>query len=456
MVAPFESLDRPSLPGVLLVDPKTQKPLRGFALVGAPGIWPPATLTSGPEGYLYLPNTDVETLRGERFLYYEIMARAAERPLAHWGGVDFGETAGGGEWPERRVELQPASTIEVQVVGTGGEPVSGAEVQLSRRRIGFVSLSKHTGPKGGARFRAIPTGEYLVSAHNSSRMAGEAKVVHDSSEPSSLTVELERQAPRRVDEERAPPQEVSVRIAGLSESAWSGATPRWRPEGGAWQLATLLPSDQPGVRTWQKRLTPGSYRLKVETAEGTSDAKRLSVSEDSASFEWRVDLRRRVPIYVVDAYGSPVEGALVQIWRDGQLVQSQQSRGGEPIGATLRAGAEYRAVAIDARRGEAERSFEPTGVQGEVTLKIDEPLFSSARPPGRVRERGRIEEILEVPLVADADSWMIDATDPESRAVRAGLERGDRLMSLHAAKGGWTAVVQRDGAIVEVPVKRDE
>ena len=454
-LAPLETLvTDPSHPHVQFLNPSGTSGVSSIVLVGAPGIWPPATLTTDARGSVYLPDTDVETLRGEAFGHFEVMARASKKSLAFWGSLDFGGEGPEGKWPQKRVALEAASDVRVSVKDADGRPVSDAEIRLSRQRIGFVSLTKRTSREGSGRFRAIPAGEFVVSARHRKQGEGEEIFDHAAGETSKLTIKLDPSRRPPVPKGTQREFEVGVRLDGLSESSWRSSHLQWRRRGGAWQLATLHPTGRSGERRWRRRLKGGTYQLRVSARDGTQSTRRIQVGKGATEFDWSIDLERRVKLYVVDDFGSPVSGALVQVWAGKKLVDSKLSKGNQPVTVAMNAEGSYRAVAIAPRRGEAERTVDPNDVTGEVVLRVDEPLFSSSRPPSRVRQPKRIEKILGVPVVNDGESWLLDAVDSESLAVESGLKRGDRLMSLHRNENGsMEAIVERDGQVISTPLK---
>ena len=461
--APLETLvsDR-THPTVQLVDPIEGRGAKSLVLVGAPGIWPPATMMTDAKGVLYLPDTDVETLHGGQFHQFELMARASSGPLAYWGTVDFGRAGQKGKQLARRLRLQRASSIGVTILGLEGEPVADAEVQLSRETIGFVSLSKQTGPEGTAKFRSVPGGDYVLSGRSGEDLAGRVAFDHRGEERSSLTIRLEEApemfAPDSASESTSDGQagDVHVTLGGLREADWTEMSVEWRRRGGSWQTASFQKGPASGRRHWQRRLPEGRYQLRVAHPSGAGDTTALEVGGSTVEKTWEIELMRDRKFYVVDDYGAPVEGALVQVWQQDRLLGSELSRGNEPVEFRLDARGTYHVVAIDGDRGETVRRVDMRGDSLETVLRLDAPLFSSDFPPGRLEQPGRIETILGVPVIPDGSSWVLDVRTEGSRAAKAGLERGDYLMSVHRRKGDWTVIVERDGQIVELDLPAAE
>ncbi len=458
--APFESLTlEPSHPRVAFFDPASVEGQTSLVVVGAPGIWPPETMTTERNGTLYLPDTDVETFGGRRTHHYEVMARSSRNSLAYWESLSFEVTSGSKTFPTRRLALEPASPVRVRAVGSDGEPVTGAEIRLSRRTVGFVSLTKRTGPDGIVTFRAIPAGGYIVSIDAAAE--GEERTTFDHEPPVRTSLTLEGQPTPNLESSRVEsnesettsnvrPRDITFRIEGLSASRWREVDLHWRERGGEWQPATVETPAETGAQRWRRRLEPGAYELRLVDELGNAARRNFQVGDGLTDYTWRAEIVRSVDLYVTDRSGQPVEGALVQVWRDDRQVDSGFSRGGAPFELSLEVEASsYRIVAIDARRGEGSRVVRPGGLEGrEVVIRLDSPLFSSEKPPERIRSRARIEEILEVPLVRDGEAWLVDAVDPNSRAVRSGLQRADRLMSLHRVEDGWEVILERNGQIV--------
>lgn len=443
---------------VKFVSPESREGQRSMVLVGAPGIWPPATLTSDEYGVLYLPQTDIRTLTGKTFRQYELLARSTEHQLAYWGVVDFGRQSAGEEGERRRLELRESAPIRLQVEGPDGQPRDGAEVRLSRGAVGFVTLNKQTGPDGSASFRTIPPGSYVASASLAEVGAGDVEFEHQGPELTSVEIELDPSRAPQLPGEPASSEEpvnVEVRLHGPAETAWRNMRLRWRPSGREWRQGILEPTGTSGVWTWRKRVPSTPVELRVESPDGASDSRTVGSRAAEEPVDWQVDLKSTHEIYVADAYGAPVDGALVQVWRDGRRVESAHSRSTEPVALRLKRGTTYRLVAIDARRGEAARTLTAGSDPSEVTLTVDEPLFSGEIPVERLRSPERIERVLGAPLVRDGDAWILDARSRDSAARRSGLKRGDRLMSVQRREGSaWRIIVDRDGRIVEKTLER--
>jgi hypothetical protein len=157
-------------------------------------------------------------------------------------------------------------------------------------------------------------------------------------------------------------------------------------------------------------------------------------------------------LYATDEWGGAVDGALIQVWRDDRMVFEATSRGTDPVTAGLKEDTSFRVVARGARYGEGSQRI-VGGERGEVIVEMDQPLFSIPLPASRVGDVDKIEGILGQPLVKDGSAWLIDATDPSSPAMSAGLQRGDALVSVwKGAAGDWRVLVRRDGGFREVVI----
>jgi hypothetical protein len=157
-------------------------------------------------------------------------------------------------------------------------------------------------------------------------------------------------------------------------------------------------------------------------------------------------------LYATDEWGGAVDGALIQVWRDDRMVFEATSRGTDPVIAGLKEDTSFRVVARGARYGEGSQRI-VGGERGEVIVEMDQPLFSIPLPASRVGDVDKIEGILGQPLVKDGSAWLIDATDPSSPAMSAGLQRGDALVSVwKGAAGDWRVLVRRDGGFREVVI----
>jgi len=457
---PYPSFDVDSShPVVRFIDPETASGVRSLVVAGAPGIWPPETMRSDDNGVLYLPKTDVGTLTGEAFRHFELMARSTEGAFAYWETVTFEDMATGtGETKAEQVELHGAAAVEVVVRAPDGANPSGAKVRLTRGTVGFVTLNKYSGPKGRASFRTIPPGTYVATAQVPEIGRGRTRFRHDGSEASTVAVELVDDAVSvptgglgKESEGSSEPSRVDLWIRGLDEGRWRRTQLRWRPEGGRWQLGRLRPADGDGERLWKQQIDAGVVELEVRTERGAADRRRWSLSPGTNSFRWDVDLQSSFDVYAVDAYGSPVEGALIQVWRAGEKVASKVSRGAEPVTFYVDTGTSSQFFASDPRRGETVRRIEPDA-GGEWTLRLRDPVFSNDFPPRRIRDRSRLGEILGVPVTRDGDAWRVDGTDPEAPGIGAGLQRGDYLISVRDVPEGWSVLYQRDGEVGAVAI----
>lgn len=454
---PLETLEiDPTHPVVEFLSSETSEGKHSMVLVGAPGIWPPAALTTDRQGVLYLPDTDIRTLTGDSFRQYELMARTTEGGLAFWGVVDLGRYEHGEDAVRRTLELEPSAPVRVAVVGPEGERVEGADLSLAREAVGFIALNKRTGPGGEATFRSIPPGEYTASASYAEVGSGRLRFAHEAEGETDIEIVLDdsvvREQPKASGstESKGERSELEVRLRGLEAGEWSETTFEWRAKGRDSWRRSLLEEGEGGARIWRERVGTTPVELRVRNAEGASDRRTIRPSEGSA-FEWEVDLSSSIDLYVVDSYGSPVEGALIDVWKGNRRVASTRSRGSEPVPIRLELDGAYRLVAIDSHRGEAVRRVDGASGGREVTLTLDRPLFSSSYPGReRVGARARIESILGVPLVRDGGAWLVDASEQDSRAARSGLRRGDRLMSVHRREGErWRVLVDRGGELVE-------
>ena len=442
-------------PLVQFVHPDSREGLFSLVLVGAPGLWPPEARRTDPEGHTALPTSEVVTLNDEPLRDYEVMARAPEQSLGYWKTLTFEERTEGDASARspRRLPLEPAAPLDVSVVDASGTAVSEADVRLSRRQIGFVHLQKQTDPQGTTTLRALPAGTYRLSASKGARRA--TRVFEQDVETGrSLTLQLQRTERADIGEEGANDGNssnafvpVTVRLEGLSEAQWQRASVARRRRGQNWRNMVLEPIEGTSQRRWTQELQPGTYELKV-ALDSVQDTMTLEVGSEETTETWTIEPRRMYRIFAVDAFGTPVPGALIQVWRGDRRVLSQTTSGDRPIEIELEHGTSYRVVTFDSRKGEGERMLETDEVDpSEFVVRLDQSLFSASRPPNRVTSRSKLESLLGVSLVKDREAWVLDMRGDSSPAQQAGLERGDRLISLHERGDGYRVIVERDGRI---------
>jgi protocatechuate 3,4-dioxygenase beta subunit len=245
---------------------------------------------------------------------------------------------------------------------------------------------------------------------------------------------------------------VQVLLEGLVGREWRDGSLGWRWSDHTWRSAQFAEARTSEKRLWERRLLPGAYELVFEHPATGEQRLRFDVNAEHTQHTWTLERRATIPIYVTDAQGMPVEDALVQLWKDGELVREGYSRGATALPVRLTPPIGVRIFAIDARRGEALRTldFQPNADVDDVILRLEDPLLTHDLPPGRLTDPDRISDVLGVSLVRDGDSWLLDATNPESPAMKAGLERGDHLLWVRKVDTGYSVAVERGRDVIEV------
>lgn len=447
-LSPFRPLETlrldASRPAVQFFDPRVGGGRQTTVRVGAPGIWPPVRVETDERGVLYLPDVGTETLRGGVVREFEVLARSNKGDGGHWGNVRSSRIPGGERPNLRRATLRATGELTVRAVGPEGGSVEGARVRVSRGVVGFVSLRRFTDAEGEAVFERVPPGELLVAGvHPKDGPATRRRVRLEPAGEVAVDLVVDRDELPEVPRPDVPPRDVTVRIEGLTESTWAEAALQWRVAGGDWRAATPA-RESSGTRRWSTSVAAGEVQLRVETGDGAVASERFVLEEDEA-FAWRPRLRWNVDVYVVDEWGTPVEGALVQMWGGGELVESAASRGDEPVEVEASVNTSYEVLGVGARQGEGLAELEPE--DRELVVRLGEPLFSHEVPSDRPTDSERIGKLLGAPIVADGSARLVDAVDPESAARRAGIQRGDALLSLFEHDGAWRAVVAREGSL---------
>lgn len=443
---------------VQFVDPKNGTGMTTLMLVGAPGLWPPETRRTNSQGVGRLPEVEVTTLRGRSVSTWEVLGRASDGSKAYWGTVEAEDFQTDGV---PALQMEDASPIDVQIIGTDGEPVRGTQLRLSRASVGFVHVTKRGDEAGRATFRAVPDGSYLISAETDGGARGSYMLEHDGTTERSVTIRVEADESREVPDSRGdegPMPEVAVDLQGLETSRWSDVRATWRREQGHWQPASLQEVGQ-GNRRWKRPLAPGSYTLRLQGAGGAEARREFQVADRDRQITWDVELTDRgasAELYVTDEWGGPVAGAWVQVWSGGRQVESATSRGSKPIELNIEPGRTYRIFAVTGRQGEGLEVIEAKDeAEGrEWVVDLSDPLLTHSVPPGRVRQLDQLESILGQSVVEDGQALVVDAVDPESPAVEAGLKRGDQLLAVWQVGPAWRVVVERDGAIRKFKIPR--
>ncbi|MFB6264664.1 MAG: carboxypeptidase regulatory-like domain-containing protein [Bradymonadaceae bacterium] len=438
------------------VHPGTGRGVPVAVTVGAPGLWPPRVEYSDARGLLFTRSLDLETFGGEDILTREVIARSRARSLATWRRLELGPDAASSRG--QIVRLQPATPVRVRVLDPDGNPLAGARLHLTREALSLAGLAARSNSRGRHVFAAIPPGRYVIRA-SARGLEGRTRVSHDASAASSVTIQTsesttETSAPTPPDTE---PRPVRVELRGLTPEQWRRVTVLWRRGQQSWRAATLTEGASEGERVWSGRLPQGQYGLRAQTRSGAHDTTGFQVDEGGIEFTWDVSLSVEFDVYAVDPYGTPVDGALLQLWRDGRLRETALSRGGEPVAFDFAVGEKHRLIAFDGRLGEGERRIEPTldATGGrDVTVTLDQKPFSASRPPNRLRAPPAIEKALGADLTQIRDRWLVDRIEEGSPAERGELQRGDRVLSVHRSAGRLRVLVERNDRIFEVGLGR--
>ncbi len=197
----------------------------------------------------------------------------------------------------------------------------------------------------------------------------------------------------------------------------------------------------------------GKRTLVATTASGT---KVRWTGDFDESTEVQLNAPQALGLFVTDAAGSPVAGALVQLWRDDKLVFEGTSDGAQPIRVEVPVPFDGTLVGFDGRRGEGSTPVHLTGQgdQGRFVARLDKPLFSPGLPPGNVHDQAAVERILGAKVVRDTHAWLVDMVAADSPAGKAGIQRGDRLVYVRKVGGAYAVALERGDTRLEVELTR--
>ncbi|MFU8805325.1 MAG: carboxypeptidase regulatory-like domain-containing protein [Bradymonadaceae bacterium] len=401
-VVEVQASDPPdSQPGwVMLVD-RGGRPVKAHVLLGAPGMWPFEALESDTRGWVRLAPEEVLTFANQPVSRYEILARSSDReePVSFWGEVDIPEK---GAPPV--VRLVPSKGLAIRVENGDGDPVPGTLIRLARSSVGLLSLTVTTDDEGRASFTRLVPESYTLALNAEGYRRTEESVVHESGDEIVVTLE-EGRGSRTFEGWRGPP----------------GMAP---PKGGSSAAST--------EERAQRAEEPD------ESDESKPDAARVAIK-----------------VYATDAYGGPIVGAWVELWDGERLISSGLTQGSRPLMMDVAAPFDGEILGIHPGWGEGSMRAS-VGVgdgEPEVVLRLEDPLFSHSIGLGRLDDIEDIEDLLGAPLVQDGQSWLIDATDPESAAIRAGVLRGDSLMSIRRAGRRYEVIFARGERIEKIALR---
>ena len=366
--------------------------------IGMAGMWPPAEASAPGGGLIPLPRTEVTTLWGDETNSYEVFARSHDRSHGFWGDISI-------EKPDEPgihdVVLEPASPLEVMVADESGAPISGAEVRVSRGFVALVHLAKETGADGVAVFEGLPAGDFQVTV----QADGFARKMHQ------LVLS-------------STDQSIALSLVEGPTKIGNGELERLASQ-------VVVSGNRTVVSTGDE-----------DIEDGDSDPEQRP--------------RHPLDLYVVDRSGSPVHGALIQLWKGGQKLFEKRSTGTTPVGVEITTPFRGTLVAFDGQRGEGrvEVVLTDRANANEFIVTLDRDLLTLDLPPGRINARSRIEQILGAELVRDNDAWLADMLSPTSAAAKAGIERGDRVVFLREVSGGYSALIERGSQRMRVQIRR--
>jgi hypothetical protein len=327
---------------------------------------------------------------------YEILARSVERDeaVSFWGEVDVPV-----DGAPVAVELATSSNLAVRVEDEEGQVIPGAFVRLARASVGLLSLTTNVEADGTSQFTRLTPGGYTLAVNADGHRRVEVTVDHGvQTEPFVVTLEKGR--------------------GSRTFEAWRGP-----------------PGTQPSL----------SGRAASEGA-GSSESPEASTPDTAA----RVDRasRAQLSVFAVDPYGGPVTGAWVEVWSQGRMVSSGLTVGAKPASFEVPAPFDGEVLVIHGGWGESSaRARIDANAEAEVVLRLSDPLLSHTVGRGRLDDLDVIEELLGAELVEDGQKILIDARDPDSRARRSGVERGDHLMSIRRQDAAYELVVERGGRV---------
>ena len=198
-------------------------------------------------------------------------------------------------------------------------------------------------------------------------------------------------------------------------------------------------------------LYPGSWRLVVVNPRVGTIPFTIRVAEEPVETELELVALTTFRVEVVDAYGAPVTGAYSMLFRDGTLVDVARSAGQLPIEFRVRPPFNGELLVVDPRRGEGRATLETAG-ETSARVALREPVLSLP-VPNRRPSRDDFAARSGATLVARDRGWVLDF-DEETAGTRAGLQRGDQLVSAWPDQGGMRVVVHRQGAgFIDVVVR---
>src|SRR5690554_97334 len=351
-----------------------------------------------------------------------------------------------------RVVLDRGATVTGRVVDEFGVAVVGAEVAIIPvspfadeildanflAQVGVASQIARSDAAGRFSVGGIATGAVQVRAEAPGYGAGLSALTrvkgHTTTKIKDLILAREVQR-----------DDLLIRV-NLSDPTLALSAVELRVPGANEDAGRRCPGSRVSARDWRFiNCGSGARELLATTADGVPLRWKGVLENES---EITLTAPSRIEIYVVDALGAPVSGALVQLWQEGRKLLEATSAGAEPIPYDTALPFRATLIARDARRGAGHKRLEITAEQpadaARAVLTLDRELFDLSLPPGVLNRREDIEQHLGAKIVQDEHQWIIDFVPADSSAGQAGIQRGDRIL-----------LVQRVGEKVEVIVWRD-
>lgn len=354
-----------------------------------------------------------------------------------------------------QVVLDRGATVAGRVIDEFGVPVVGADVEIIPvspfaneildadflAQVGVASQIGKSDAQGRFSMGGIATGGVQVRAEAVGYGSALSALIRVKGNTSTRIKDLVLSREVRRDDLLV---RIYVRDASVELNSVELRVPKGKNDAGR-----LCRGQRVNARDWRfVNCGMGSRELVATSAAGVQLHWEGMLEAES---EITLNSPRRVEIFVVDALGSPVSGAMVQIWQDGRLLLDANSLGARPINFDTALPFKASIVARDARRGAGQKvvniganAANQAANEERAVVTLDRGLFELSLPPGVANSGEEIEGYLGAQIVQDDQQWIVDFVAEDSSAGQAGIQRGDRIL-----------VVRRVGAKVEVTVSRD-
>lgn len=242
------------------------------------------------------------------------------------------------------------------------------------------------------------------------------------------------------------PTPIEVRIAGAVDEPWVATTFTLVGPGPVALEPDIV--ELPNARRLTTSVYPGRWKLTVSNPRIGTMPFILNVGPEPLSTELELVALHRFSVSVVDRFGAALTGAYAMLFADdGSLVDISRSAGQLPLEFRVRPPFNGELLVVDPRRGEGRVRLQTSGEPPE-RVELDRRVLTHQTPSSRAG-KPEFEQATGAQLVERDNGFVLDFAT-ETAGTRAGLQRGDQLVTAWKQARGWRVIVKRKSTFVDV------